>query len=349
MKAPITEFLARPKYINMQQHPSLPLYIWNYTPACQFANAWDEYTEMARGLITDEDGNIVARPFRKFFNIGQREVRLPSGDPEVFEKMDGSLGILYWDGNLPCIATRGSFTSDQALWATKWIRDQLIDPDDFDHAATYLFEIIYPSNRIVVNYGDRAELVLLAVINTATGEELDHIVEARRLGFVYAKKYPFTNFGELMKSIPENEEGYVLRYPNGYRVKIKGPEYVRLHRILTGITSRRIWELLAAGDDIDRIIENVPDEFYKWVKDEVFKLKAEHQKIRHRIEMQHDVIFHKMSNPDDRKAYAEIVMQDYKSDSGLMFALYNGKDIHDMIWKLIRPAHVKPFIKDIDN
>ena len=50
-----------------QVHPTLPLTIWNYTPKVQYENLWDEITLQARGLVTDNEGNVLARPFGKFF------------------------------------------------------------------------------------------------------------------------------------------------------------------------------------------------------------------------------------------------------------------------------------------
>ncbi|HRF99146.1 MAG TPA: hypothetical protein PLZ51_28235, partial [Aggregatilineales bacterium] len=74
-------------------------------------------------------------------------------------KMDGSLGILYrWQGAY-YIATRGNFDSDQAIWATIFLRTHY-DLHNLADEYTLLFEIIYPDNRIVVNYGQRQDLVL---------------------------------------------------------------------------------------------------------------------------------------------------------------------------------------------
>lgn len=64
------------------------LILFNYTPICQFSKAWDEYTIMARGLIVDKEGNVVARPFDKFFNYEEvQEVDMPA-DIQLQEKMD---------------------------------------------------------------------------------------------------------------------------------------------------------------------------------------------------------------------------------------------------------------------
>lgn len=153
--------------ITRREHPKYPLFIYNYTPRCQFARAWTPETLACRGLILDEDGNVIARPFRKFFNLGEQNANLPIGDAfEAFEKLDGSLGIAYREpewGTIQ-IATRGAFASEQALWASRWWADNCQDID-IPRGETWLFEIIYPSNRIVIDYKDRAELVLLAVID----------------------------------------------------------------------------------------------------------------------------------------------------------------------------------------
>ena len=55
-------------YINMQMHPSAPLYIYNYSKMCQIDKMWNDTTEKCRGLIVDSNDNIISRPFRKFYN-----------------------------------------------------------------------------------------------------------------------------------------------------------------------------------------------------------------------------------------------------------------------------------------
>src|SRR3972149_3073306 len=116
--------LVQQKYLSVQKHDKVDLLIWNYTPKAQFSRYWTDETMMARGLITDLEGNVIARPFRKFFNYSEHtgeDSKLPSLPMEtfeVFDKLDGSLGILYWRGETPYIATRGSFSSDQAIRGT---------------------------------------------------------------------------------------------------------------------------------------------------------------------------------------------------------------------------------------
>jgi RNA ligase len=97
-------------------HPTLPISIYNYSRTCQYENNWDEITKMCRGLILDQEGNVIAKGFDKFFNMEEHQPdEIPNETFEVFEKLDGSLGILFWYQGKWILATKGSFTSDQSV------------------------------------------------------------------------------------------------------------------------------------------------------------------------------------------------------------------------------------------
>ena len=160
-------------YINVTKHPAFDLYIYNYSKECQFAKYWNYITETCRGLIVNGSGEIVSRPFRKFYNYEELVLdnkQIPNESFEVYEKLDGSLGILYWgDDNKPYIATRGSFTSQQAIHASKLLENY--DCSNIDRSKTYLFEIIYPEDLHVVSYSGTDDIFLLAIIDNETAEE----------------------------------------------------------------------------------------------------------------------------------------------------------------------------------
>ena len=106
-----------------QVHPTLPLSIYNYSRECQYGGKWDDITLNCRGLVLDDGGNVIAKPFPKFFNYEEHIAEesklppIPNENFEVYEKMDGSLGIVFnYDGEW-YMATRGSFQSDQAIKA----------------------------------------------------------------------------------------------------------------------------------------------------------------------------------------------------------------------------------------
>lgn len=240
------------------------LRILNYAPDVQYDGDWTEATRVARGLILDEDDNVIARPFPKFFNFGQPEAgELPESPFDVWEKADGSLGIAYVHPRTgeTRIATRGSLRSEQARWATRWWQTHCRNVE-IPEGVTPLFEIIYPGNRIVVDYGDRAELVLLAVIDKRTGADAGgHLADPREVfdwpGAVVERHGQYDDIEELVAEVQRDDtrtnfEGYVVRYagdgtgPN-LRVKIKYPQYVAMHRILMHLDTRKVWELVAVG------------------------------------------------------------------------------------------------------
>lgn len=263
----------------VRKHPFLDIYIYNYTHKTQYQRLWDQYTIMCRGLIVDGQNNILNNPFPKFYNLGETEEtmiqNLPAEVPSITEKLDGMLGILYDEGDNVAISTRGAFDSVYAEWATNWLRLKGFQMDDFKKGYTYLFEIIYPENKIIVNYGNRAELTLIAVRNNCNDHELNHIKEAKELGLSYVQEFSSYDVGTdkisdalkyLEKLKGTEHEGFVCRYSNGLRLKIKSADYKRLHKILIGLSAKDIWVALRDMGTVEQIIHDVPDELYDWVK-----------------------------------------------------------------------------------
>jgi T4 RnlA family RNA ligase len=326
-----------------QTHRSLPLSIWNYTPNVQYGDLWDEVTLACRGLVTDNRGNVVARPFNKFFNLEENK-HTPTSDFEVFDKMDGSLGIMFkYNGEMIC-ATRGSFTSDQSKWMTDFAQKynyQDIIVDGF----TYLFEIIYPENRIVVDYNGEERLVLLGIINTETGEELPHneLFE----GFDVVKKYDgVRDYSELKGKVEHNSEGFVVRFSNGQRVKIKGEEYLRLHKIMTNVSTTGVWEFLSNGGDINEFLKDVPDEFYAKVKSYADTLRYGVMQVSEYCGKAHyNFRYGKYSDREvepTKKEFAQHVMENgHPPYRAVMFAMWDGKPYDKLIWNIIKPEWKK--------
>ena len=123
-------------------HPTLPISIWNYSRTCQYENKWDETTKQCRGLILDQEGYVIAKGFDKFFNIEEHKTEeIPNEPFEVFEKMDGSLLIVFWYEGKWIVASRGSFTSDQAKKGIELLKKY--NTDIMFRHLTYCFEIIY--------------------------------------------------------------------------------------------------------------------------------------------------------------------------------------------------------------
>jgi RNA ligase len=218
-----------------------------------------------------------------------------------------------------------------------------------------LFEIIYKENRIVCDY-DFEDIVLLGIINTKTGSEvnLNSDIEdiriqniVKNIGFNVVMRY--NTFGEgfdvLKREISNSKEGYVIRFRNGMRMKIKGDEYIRLHRILTNFSTTDIWELLRTKGNMDEFLERVPDEFDKWVRMIVMELEAGFENIKFRSSI--DFEYYKGQSNGDKKEFALAINDnEYRS---ILFSMLDGKSYEDIIWKMIKPKWSKPFKKDIDN
>ena len=326
-----------------QVHPTLDLTIYNYSQKTQYEKMWNEETLSCRGLVLDSWGNVVARPFKKFFNLSEVEGEIPDLPFEVFEKMDGSLGIFFWYNGNPIFASRGSFTSDQSKVGWEILKG--MDYENLKRGVTYLFEIIYPENRIVVDYGDTEKLVLLGAIETSTGEEIPYSGIGENLErFELVRKW--SNKKSISELVKENDlirEGYVLRFSNGYRIKVKFEEYCRLHKIITNVSNIDIWEKLKDGLPLNEILDKVPDEFYGWVKNTENRLREEFQDTLGDSEKILYSIRKKLGD-SERKVYAEEIKKNI--NPGILFNLLDGRNPDQVIWKLVRPKWAKPFRED---
>lgn len=241
------------------------LCLYTYSRSCVYDRAWTPITLLARGLILDPAAQqLVATPFPKFFNFGERTDPPPSGGFDTFEKLDGSLIILYHRDGEWRTATKGSFYSSQARWASAHLKR--FDLSALSPGTTYLTEAIYPENRIVIRYDDEA-LVMLAAYG-ADGQELprDELAEtADRTGWRCARRYEYDSIADLVEraaKLPASDEGYVLRFEDGTRMKIKGDEYRRIHAMLSDLTPLAMWRAMAAGDNLEAIRRELPEEFW---------------------------------------------------------------------------------------
>jgi len=356
-----------------QRHPTLPLAIYNYSQSTQYEGHWDEVTLACRGLIVDtETGNVIVRPFPKFFNYEEVEGQVPWETSEyvyVQEKMDGSLGILFRYKGEWVMATRGSFTSAQALRGMEILKSKY-DLSSFASSIAYLVEIIYPENRIVVKYDSEKITFLGAALNRSYDDEcpndemnwtttkaLFHSSGIKEEDIVQTEIYfndpgkrQISSFDHSMytslkgKNL-ENREGFVLRfYPSNFRCKIKFEDYVALHRIVTQVSSYDIWENLRDHGKLpDSFLANVPDEFYDWVR----KVESEVIENFRFIKSLHSAHVNSVlrSGLDDRKKMAEAFMavKDPRINSGVLFLLADGKDPDPKVWSMVKPEYSRPF------
>jgi len=337
-------------YLICAKHPSLPLTIYNYSQKTQYEKYWTEITLACRGLVLDPNGQIIARPFAKFFNSTEVEEKIPNEPFRVYEKMDGSLGIFFWYEGYPVFASRGSFSSEQAIRGAKILKEKY-NIHELKQFHTYMFEIIYPENRIVVDYGDMEDVVMLGVIHTKTGDEIErHIVEKdyNEL-FNLVIDYNITeSWNHLMSLNEPNKEGYVIRFKNGFRMKVKHEEYVRLHRIVTNISNLDIWKCLKFGESFNEFLERVPDEFYNWVKQVETQLKVTHSGIIATALAEYNMLVYELGNASQKEYAAAITKMAHRS---LLFSIHNNKlyRLNEEAWDMVKPTWSKPFMKNLND
>lgn len=329
------------RYINAKPGPH-GLTLYDYSQRAQFDRVWNRETMTCRGLILRDDGTVQARPFSKFFNLAEHDSPflpdLPAEPFEVFEKLDGSLIVASCnpDGSV-LLTTRGSFGSEQAI-AARDIWQRLYADLTIPEGETWCFEFLAPWNRIVVDYGERMELVMLARLDNATGRDLP--LPAEWTGPVVRSFNGLTDFDAItarLATLGPNDEGYVIRFASGMRAKAKGDEYVRLHRLLTGVNARTIWECLATGTTLDDLLDRVPDEFYAWVSATADELRADFARIEAIARAKHDEI---ATLPTRKEQALAIAQFEHKS---CVFAMLDGKSHDAIIWRVLRPEATRPF------
>jgi RNA ligase len=146
-----------------------------------------------------------------------------------------------------------------------------------------------------------------------------------------AKAYTGLTLDDLPSQPNENREGFVLRFNDGTRLKYKFDQYVELHRIMTGLTSRKIWEMVSQNISVERAKEWVPDEFYQWMKSVADDLRSQFTEI----EQQCLQTLGKVDRKKDRKTQAEFIQK--QPHSGIVFRMLDGKDYKEQIWKMVYP------------
>ena len=334
------DVLVEEGWVNVTKNGDLSLY--NYSNRCVFEKGWAPLTMAARGLVLRDNGDVVARPWPKFFNLGERpDDKLPAETPELSKKYDGSLLIVFFDAVRWRAVTRGCWDNPQTQYATKWLEQY---GERLQTRYTYLFELVAPWNRIVVHY-PKDDMILLGIVDPKTGEDWSYAEtrqEAVRQGLspVEFDVKPIESLN-LEDPLIKNEEGFVARFSNGYRVKLKYRQYLYLHKIVTGLSIKGIWEILATGNKPD--FSAVPDEFLGWYTKQAAKIQAKYDGLLA------DAVaaFQRIGKRDTRKDYA-LEYTKHGEMAGALFRLLDGKDPGEVIWKRCRPEIHEVFKVDAE-
>ena len=221
-------------------HTDKTLMIFNYEIEADFS---DPIVQEARGLIIDiATWDIVCWPFRKFGNsIESYADKIDWDSAKVQEKVDGSIVKLYWYNGKWNWATNGVIDAAKAFVpnTTLSFLDLIHKAKNYNdipfynlsHYNTYIFELVSPFNKVVIDY-KTPMLYHLGARSNETGEEFNIDI-----GIQKPKEYPIHTYEAALAAATElnagttevKSEGFVVVDKNWHRVKIKSPEYLAAH------------------------------------------------------------------------------------------------------------------------
>lgn len=338
-------------------HPSGKYIGWNYTDKCQYDRLWDEYTLISRGIVTLPDGTLISRPFGKFFNLGEPEAEpIPWNEPyEITEKLDGSLIVVsFYKGDV-IINSRGSFASEHAVFASDWLHTNVLSWIETSKNSsllssiqyTYCFEAIFPEDSYtkVINYKDKRNLTLLAIINNNTGEEISH--NNMKFYIPYTEITPMytpDNISEFINKCKSRDisegEGIVIKFTrSNKRIKIKSDEYIRLHRVLNNFNQKTVLDGLINGDDLETIFTNIPDENYKELQLWIDQFNHNYNTIKSTSHKWADDV-KSLPTRKDQSLYLLKNLDD-KDILHIIFGILDGDDVKKRIWDTVRKKFIK--------
>ena len=207
----------------------------------------------SRGCIVafiDGKWKYVCRPFDKFGNYGESyaaTLAINWDKSFVREKIDGSL-IKFWYSeicNKWMVSTNGTIDAKEATLPACDIdyytyfcdaigKDNLsILIASMDKEYTYMFELVSPYTKLVVEYPNTA-LYYLSRRNIHTMKEDNARPEAfGDFGILFPKIYSLKTLEDCLayvKTMDKNEEGFVVKDASFHRIKIKSPEYLLAFR-----------------------------------------------------------------------------------------------------------------------
>lgn len=291
-----------------------------------------------RGIkFCPDTGDILARPFHKFFNLGEvarEEVGREFSEASVREKKDGSLihFILHKGYVVACTKagiTNVSVQAEQELNLSKGFLERIQQVCIL--GITACFEFTSPHNRIVVGY-DRPELTLLAVRDNVTGEYLSLGHYAAFLGVDTPRKFADLSVKDIREW--KDMEGVVLEWPDGYRLKLKAEEYVLRHRVKDQLFREHNVLKTILEDGVDDLVGILTPEDWERVRLYQAEVRSSLKRsqevvgafIQHTVGMDRGEAARFVSNPDN--GLPSVLLP-------VFWQVYSGGDVQEELEKII--------------
>ena len=296
-----------------------------------------EIRRECRGLIFDDQGYLISRPYHKFFNMNERDEtdikNLPFfREHNVLEKLDGSMVRPFMLNSELRLGTKMGIT-DTSMMAEEYLAGHHVNLHDqieiwLAEGWTPIFEFVGPHNKIVVDY-DQPGLYLTALREVDTGNYLD-IQKFTHYTKKHNHKALSSDNGQLDARIDEirsakNSEGVVIRWYDGHMVKVKNDWYLRLHKTKDAISTDRkvvyyiinneLDDIMAILDATDKTrVRDIEDWFWMVYNDKRQHLDSLYKEVRTKF-------------GDGRGEFARTLAKDISGfDKSAMFSMWDGHD-----------------------
>lgn len=269
---------------------------FKYTAQAIYSSRWNRVTLHARGHVFNvSTGECVLRPWDKFFNFN--ELVLPDGSftpiyhasaeegmffPQnnksktlqgelghfiATDKLDGSLCIAGLVDGKPMVTSSGAIHSEHSEWSRKWLEGHDI-LGKFEPGCTYMFETIADIFLHPIRYNYEG-CTLLGIIDNATGNEMrfDYVERiAQKWNIATPQRLDVTSLEDAQKFVSKlsaNKEGIVITFENGFKVKMKGEEFLKVHKLFHGLTPGFLMENFDIETTTfpESIMSVIPEEF----------------------------------------------------------------------------------------
>jgi RNA ligase len=219
-----------------------------------------------RGLIFDKSGNIISRPYHKFFNLGEKlDTKIENinfmNNHIILEKLDGSMVRPLLINDEFVLATKMG-TTDVAKQADNFIQNKSNYYDFFVFCQinnlTPIFEWCSNQQKIVLDYED--QLILTAIRHLHGGEYVSYDKMKQ-----YANEHELPVVGVLDKNVIDIKddidcEGIVVRFDNGNMIKVKTEWYTFRHNAKESVQYEKNILKMIFDNTIDDVVPFLSDE-----------------------------------------------------------------------------------------
>jgi RNA ligase len=299
----------------------------------------EEYAILRReccGLKFDKEGRLLARPFHKFFNLFETEETQPRALPlesaMVTEKLDGSMiHPVLMPGDKLALMTM-QWRSPIARQAEEHALASRHGYEDFcmsllRRGLMPIFEWCSRQQRIIVDHPED-RLVLLTVRHQIEGwylaqEDVEAAARPYDVPTVRAERIPddFSGWLARIRALPVSEEGVVLVFPSGQRVKVKGDAYIKAHQAMEGV-GREAWvlDLILTGKE-DDVLPFLPPEAQEAMIGFANSVREGLKGTAARIEARAEELLARAGG--DRRILASFVTQEPQADQAFLFQAAN--------------------------